>query len=378
MSYTADHTFIPDDPESIRAWLSDAYREITGSAPRPASPEMLFLQWLTSALTLERALANYAANQNIPSRAIGENLDALAELFCAQKRPQAQAASCTVRFHISQPQPFAVLVPQRTRVTDSAKTLVWETLEDTYVPAGNSYADCKVTCQTPGIIGNGFVPGQINAIIDPFAYFLSCENITASDGGADAASDTEFYELLRLSMDGFSCAGATGGYLYFAKQVSTEIADVAAVSPSPATVKLYVLMHGGKPAGDEIKNAVLNACSADSVRPLTDLVSVDDPEIVPYDISLTYYLPAGGNQSAASVAAQVDAAVKTFQDWQCARLGRDINPSYLVSLLMNTGIKRVELTAPVFTKLRDGKNGGVPQIAAIRDISVQNGGFEDD
>ena len=67
---------------------------------------------------------------------------------------------------------------------------------------------------------------------------------------------------------------------YFAKQVSTEIADVLAASPTPGVVKLYVLMGDGELANEEIKNKVLAACSADEVRPLTDRVFVEDAEVV--------------------------------------------------------------------------------------------------
>ena len=59
-------------------------------------------------------------------------------------------------------------------------------------------------------------------------------------------------------------------------------------------------------------------------------------------------------------------------------MGRDINPSYLVGLLMQTGIKRVELTAPVFTVLRDGSDRTVPQVAALRSLDVVDGGYEDE
>lgn len=239
MSQGADYQFIPTDPEDIVVWLTGVYEEILGVTVQPASPERLFIQWMAETIVLERVLTNYVGNQNIPSRAVGENLDALAELFYTHKRPQAKAATCTVRFHISEPQIFAVLIPTGTRVTDGETTLVWATQEDVYVKAGEAYADVSVVCQTVGKAGNGYVPGQINAIIDPFAYFLSCENLTESDGGADAATDEAFYELLRLSMDAYSCAGARGGYIYFAKQVSTEIADVIAASPTPGVVKLY-------------------------------------------------------------------------------------------------------------------------------------------
>ncbi len=45
---------------------------------------------------------------------------------------------------------------------------------------------------------------------------------------------------------------------------------------------------------------------------------------------------------------------------------------------MQTGIKRVDLVSPVFTVLNDGADGSAPQIASVRNISVTNGGFEDE
>ena len=379
MSRGADYRFIPTDPEDIIVWLTAMYEEIMGVTVQPASPARNFIQWMADIITLERVLTNYTANQNIPSRAVGDNLDALAELFYTQERPQAKAATCTVRFTISEAQGFAVLVPKGTRVTDARKTLVWETLEDVYVTAGETYADIKVQCQTAGKQGNGYVKGQIDSIIDPFAYFLSCENLTESDGGADAATDEEFYELLRLSMDGYSCAGARGGYIYFAKQVSTEIADVIAASPTPGGVKLYVLMDDGTPATEEMKERVLAACSADDVRPLTDLVSVEDPEGVDYRVRFTYYTQKDSPISGEALAAAVNAKVEEYTAWQCAKLGRDINPSRLISMLMETGIKRVDLIEPAFVSLKDGSGTDAPQFARLEGTpEVINGGYEDE
>ncbi len=378
MSRGAEYKFIPTDPEDIIIWLTDIYEEIMGVTVQPASPERHFIQWMAEAVLLERVLTNYTANQNIPSRAVGENLDALAELFYTQKRPQAKAATCTVRFTISEPQGFAVLIPKGTRVTDARKTLVWETLADVYVNAGEAYADTKVQCKTAGKQGNGYVKGQIDSIIDPFAYFLSCENLTESDGGADAATDEEFYELLRLSMDGYSCAGARGGYIYFAKNVSIEIADVIAASPTPGVVKLYVLMDDGTPATEEMKERVLAACSADDVRPLTDFVSVEDPERATYNVNLTYYIQSGGPVSAETLELAVAKKVEEFASWQSAKLGRDINPSRLISMLMETGVKRVEVREPAFKKLRDGSGTEAPQVAVLGTVTIQSGGYEDE
>lgn len=373
-----EYQFIPTDADAVAALVTEVFEKLTGTVVRPGSPERMFIQWVSSILVQERVLTNYAANQNIPSRAEGENLDALAELTNCRPRPEAECAVCTVRFHISQALPSAVLIPAGTRVTDAGGGLVWATFADAYVPIGETFADVSVRCQTAGTAGNGYVPRQINTIVDLYDYYDHCENITVSDGGADRATDEEYYELMRASMDSYSCAGSRGAYIYFAKQVSTEIADVIAASPTPGVVKLYVLMKGGSLAGEEVKNAVLAACSADKVRPLTDQVFVEDAEVVEYDVALTYYTQTDAVKSAAETVTAVQAAVDEYTAWQCARLGRDINPSHLIHLLMGTGIKRVALTSPVFTSLRDGRGKDIPQVARLRALDIRNGGYEDE
>lgn len=378
MSRGADYQFVPTDPKDVEIWLTSQYEEITGETVDPASPERLFIQWIAEIIVLERVMTNYTGNQNIPSRAVGKNLDALAELFYTKQRPQAQPATCTMRFTISEAQAFAVLIPVGTRVTDAAATLVWETVEDVYVDIGGTYADVQIRCQTAGTVGNGYVEGQINAIVDPFAYFLSCKNITESDGGEDAATDDEYYELMRASQDAFSTAGPKGGYIYIAKQVSTKIADVVANRPSAGKVALYVLMDDGTIATQETKSAVLAACSEDSKRPLTDFVEVKDPQTVVYNIAFTYYIPSESTSSSANIEEAVDAAVQEYVQWQSAKLGRDINPSKLIGLLMQTGIKRVVLTSPDFTDLKDGSDNTAPQVAEVGEITATNGGHEDE
>lgn len=377
MKRNSDYQFVSLDVEALQAQMIAAYEQICGQTVQPASPERLFIQWVASIIWQERALNNYTGNQNIPSRAEGENLDALAELFYLRERPQARAASCTMRFYISAAQEQAVLIPAGTRATDSANTFVWATVSDAYISAGDLYTDLPVVCQTAGMAGNGWAPGQINQAVDLYAYYSKCENITVSDGGSDRASDEEFYELLRASQDAYSTAGARGAYIYHAKKVSGEIADVVANSPSPGVVKLYVLTTNGKMAGEELKLQVLAACN-DEVRAFTDQVFVDDPETVNYDIDLIYYLNSGEDVKAADVERAVEEAARQYINWQCAKLGRDVNPSYLHSLLMQAGIKRAEIAAPSFMPLRDGRDDSMPQLAVVGNINLKNGGFEDE
>lgn len=378
MSRNIEYQFVPTDTETLVSLLVSMYEKITGVTVQPGSPEMLFIRWVGNVVIQERVLNNYTGNQNIPSRAEGANLDALGELFLERTRPAAQAATCKMRFSISEAQESAVLIPSGTRVTDTSGATVWETFEDAYVPIGDTSVELQVRCQTPGAAGNGYAVGQINTLVDIYDYYSGCTNITESEGGADEATDDEYYELMRASMDGYSTAGARGGYIYWAKQVSTLIADVVANSPTPGVVKLYVLMKDGTLAGPELKSQVLAACSAEERRPLTDQVFVEDAEIVNYDIELTYYIQNGGSKSAAVIAADVKAAVDEYVAWESDKLGRDINPSQLIWLLMQTGIKRVEVTAPAFTTLRDGSDLSAPQVAKVGQITITNGGYEDE
>lgn len=456
MSRNPEYQFIDTGVDTLVNRLVAGYEAITKTSVSAASPEKLFIMWAADILLQERMLTNYVGNQNIPSRADGENLDALAEIFYTRFRPEAKPAVCTVRFRISEAQAYPILIPQGNRVTDYSGTLIWETTEDAYVQAGDTFTDIPVRCQVSGTAGNGWEPGQINVLVDLYDYCAGCENITVSDSGADRATDAEFYELLRASMDAFSTAGSEGSYVYHAKSVSTEIGDVKAIRPQvmeeaalplyqkdgvsyaffggdtikPETlilyrsdgseasagedftaaytkgllviqiapsgtlagmesirgqvcksgageVEIFVLMDDGTAAGEEIKAAVLEACSEKSVRPMTDNVEVLDPVPAEYDIDMTYYIKRGTTGTAALIKA-VEAAVSEYIRWQSARLGRDINPSKLHEMVMAAGVKRVEIRSPVYTVLSDGTGGRTPQLAVLRNLQAVNGGTEEE
>lgn len=378
MSRNTEYQFISTDTDTLVASLVAAYETITKTTVQPASPEKLFILWVANIVLQERVMNNYTGNQNLPSRAEGADLDALGDLFFSKDRPSAQSAICTERFYITTAQSFAVLVPVGTKVTDAENTLVWETTADVYISPGALYADAMIQCQTIGTAGNDYAAGQINTIIDPYDYCDRCENITKSDDGADTATDDEYYELMRESQDAYSDAGSKGGYIYFAKQVSTEIADVVANSRSAGYVNLYILMEDGTIAGQEMKNAVLSACTPAFVRPLNDNVVADDPETVPYDIKFTYYIPRSVSLSSSEIADQVNSAVNDYVKWQSGKLGRDINPDELRQRVKAVGVKRIVLTSPSFTALRDGSDNTVPQVALLGTKSITDGGYEDE
>ncbi|MGN1117966.1 MAG: baseplate J/gp47 family protein, partial [Acutalibacteraceae bacterium] len=172
--------FVSSDTSEILNELIESYEEKTGHTLNASDPERLFLAWVADFITRERVNQNFIGNQNIPSCASGEYLDALCEWIYSTKRNPSQAAKCTMRFNIAEAQSSAIAVPSGTRITDAQQSLIWATTEDAIIPIGETFVDVMIQCETDGNIGNGYAPGRINTLvdIDNILYFASCQNIT--------------------------------------------------------------------------------------------------------------------------------------------------------------------------------------------------------
>lgn len=362
-------SFVDTDTETLVNALIRSYERFTGRTLYPADPARLFILWIADIIIQERVNIDFSAKQNLPRYAEGEYLDSLAELFKDVYRLGPEAARTKIKFTLSMERETATVIPAGTRLS-AGEEIVFATVEPLIIPAGSLTGEVAAVCQTTGEIGNGFIPGQITKLVDIFPYFQKAENTMESAGGADWESDAAFYARIRESMETFSTAGPLGGYEYHAKSASALIVDVKATSPEPGEVDVRVLLAGGELPGEETLKAVSGVLNADKVRPLTDHVTVAAPETVPYDIDFTYWTQEGGAVSDEKVAENIAAAVRTFKEWQGAKMGRDVNPSYLVSLLMQTGAKRVEVRSPAFAAVADNA------VAVIGTTAVVNGGAE--
>jgi phage-related baseplate assembly protein len=191
-------------------------------------------------------------------------------------------------------------------------------------------------------------------------------------------SDTDYRRRITLAPEGFSVAGPEGAYIYHAVSASPDVLDASASSPEPDDIRALVLQvladHSADPAlvtamttaldsavwpgdvtvsvlarsGDgtaqpDLLATVGAALSAETVRPLTDHVTVQSASIVPYQVIGTRYTYAGPDASV--VLAASDAALQAYID-EAHRLGRDIPLSALYAALHVDGIQRVELTSP--------------------------------
>lgn len=302
---------------------------------------------------------------------VGDFLDLLGAFRCGATRNQAAAAVTTIRFTLSAARASVTAVPQGTRI--AAGQLFFATSAYAEIPAGDLTADIPATCMTAGETGNGLSPGELKTLVDPVSYVQSVENTSTSSGGADRESDESFAARIFIAPGKYSTAGSRNGYEYHVQDYSSAIGGVHVSSDQAAgTVDIVFVMADGSLPSAEMISAMSQHMSAETLRPMNDLVTVRAPAEVKYTVSLTYYINQSDNNRAAAIQQAVSAAVDSYIAWQ-RKIGRDINPSKLLALVMGAGAKRAQITAPIFTAIP------ADNIAAIDGTaSITYGGLEDD
>lgn len=293
--------------------------------------------------------------------------------FTNTNRLPASTARVTIRLNFSLPLVAAQTIPAGTRIgpSDGDGTVYFETIAPVIAPVGAIQADVVAICNVAGVVGNTFVVGQLDTLIDPLPYVQSVSNLAAPTGGADIESDDAYRERIHIRPESFSVAGPSGAYEYWAKTANPAIVDVSVDSPAPVEVLITVLLSGGVIPGASVLQQVSDVLNTSSVRPLTDKVTVQAPTASSYNINYTYYINRSQETDAEAIKAAVAAATAEYTLWQKSRLGRDINPSQLTAKVMTAGASRVTVTAPVYTVLSKS------QVAQDATVTAVFGGFED-
>lgn len=365
-----DVDFVNVSADEVQASVFECYTNITSRSVAKGDPTRLFLLTISDVIIRLLNDINYTGKQNLLKYAIGEALDNIAALTETERLP-ASAAMTTIKITLSEERDNEVIVPSGTRIA-TADGVYFALSEAVIVTAGTTTATGDAVCTETGDVGNGYLPGEINQIVDPVAYVASMTNTTQSEGGSDKEDDDSLRERAHEAPERFSVAGPEGAYQYHAKSVNSAITDVAVTSPSPGVVNVYPLLEGGEIPGEELLEEIEERLSDKTIRPLTDDVEVKAPTKASYDITGTYYIDNNDTNQAADIQARVTEAVNEYVMWQESKLGRDINPSKLISMLMAAGIKRVDITSPTFTKLEN------TQVAVADEINVTMAGAEEE
>ena len=372
-----DVSFIDDDTmnaimQRLVKNYETRYKEITGTQISLGAADPMRILLYTIALDLYQIeqYVDRAGKQDLLKYSYGEFLDNLAANRSVT-RNQPEAARATIRFSFSEAKDYVQTIPEGIRVTNG-NGVYFKTIEYAEAPAGALYVDVPVICTEEGTKGNGFLPGQIDTLVDPLPYVESIANITTTDGGAELESDESLAERTYIAPSGYSVAGPGDAYVYWAKTFSANIGCVKATSPAPGEVTLYFLMADGTLPGEEVLEGLEEYLANNDIRPMTDLVSVKPPGVSDFGISFTYYINRSDKAKAVTIQEQVAAAVEDYVTWQTTEIGRDINPDALIQRIKAAGAKRVVLTSPVFTVVAE------TEVAQCSTVAATYGGLEDD
>jgi phage-related baseplate assembly protein len=312
-----------------------------------------------------------AGKQSMLKYSYSDFLDNLALLKGITRSP-ASAATTTLRFTLAAVRDVATGIPQGSRVASSG-SVYFATDEYAEIPAGAVSVDVAATCTATGTEGNGLAVGELKTMVDPVPYVESVANLEITEGGAAVESDADLAERVYLAPSAYSTAGPEDAYLYHAKKYNNAIGDVVATSEQEAgEVNIVFLMSDGESPGPTMISGLREYLSDKTVRPMTDRVTVSAPVEVPYTIGLTYYINRSDSARAVTIQEAVSAAVETYKTWQ-RTIGRDINPSKLVALVMAAGAKRVTVDAPAYAAVE------ATEVSALSgDPVIHYGGLEDD
>lgn len=363
-----DITFANKDEATVKSEVIAGYEAASGRTLANGDPIRIFLESIAAIIVQQRALIDFTGKMNLLAYASGDYLDHLGAFLGVLRLP-ASSALTTIRFTLSSVQIGVTLIPIGTRATANGQ-IFFATTEAATIPAGQLYVDVPAVCQTAGSIGNNIIIGAIVNMVDTIPYVYSVTNTTVSAGGSDIEDDESYRDRIHQAPEKFTNAGSRGAYEFWAKSANSSIIDVSVISPSAGVVNVYPLMTGGTIPTSDVLDEVNTIVNAESIRPLTDEVHVLAPTTVSYTINVTYYILTSNSSIASTIQTAVSSAVDDFVAWQKSALGRDVEPSELISKMVLAGAKRVTITSPSFAAVSDS------QVAVCSSSTITFGGFE--
>ena len=353
--------------------MQERYRELTGKELILQEADPVRLIAYANCLMLYQIIqyTDRAGKLGLLKYSYGDYLENIGALKGIE-RIEGAAARTVLRFTLSTERPGVTIIPAGTRVT-SGDSIYFQTVGNLEIAAGELIGEVGAECKEDGIKGNGYNVGELKILVDPIAYVNAVENITITEGGADLESDENLAERIYLAPSSWSVAGPDDAYKYWVKTFDPGITDVKVYSDTPGVVEIRFILSGGILPDDALIEAVKSFLMEDDIRPLTDNVVVMPPDIHEYGVDLTYYINESDRVRAAVIQEEVKKAVEEYISWQKEKIGRDVNPDKLRSMLLGAGAKRVEVRTPVFERL------AWSSIAVISgEPTIQYGGVEDD
>ena len=371
-----DISFIDDKQlEEVQSEMTrdyqNRYKEITGKEVvlDRADPMSLILYALSVQVYQAMLYVDKTGKQDLLKYSYGPYLDNLAAMK-GIARESAKPSRAMVRFTLAEIRPTVVEIPAGSRLTNG--DIYFQTESYASIPSGETSVDIPCVCMTLGVAGNGLSVGEINILVDPVPYVAKVSNTEVTTGGADIEDDDTLKDRIYIAPSRYSVAGPEDSYEYWTRTYNSNITDVLIYSDNPVEVIIEFIMKDGELPSESMVQGLQIFLQNEQIRPLTDKVIVRKPETVDYTINAKYFINKSDLKKVDTIKAAVDKAVNEYVVCQCSKIGRDINPSKLIQMMVEAGAKRVELSLPIFQVI------GKANVAKLSKKIITYGGLEDD
>ncbi|MGB0060214.1 baseplate assembly protein [Candidatus Binatus sp.] len=368
------------DPNLILADMIAEFEAASGRTLQPAQVERLLINLYAYRESLVRNAIQYAAEQNLLAFASFPMLDYLGQLLNVT-RLASQPAVTTLQFTLSGALTVPFTIAAGTLVGTSDGQFSFATSAAISIAAGGTIASVAASATAPGAGANGYLAGQVSVQLNPNALIASVTNTSTTTGGSAPETDDHLRTRIQAAPNQFSVAGPTGAYRFFAIGADPSIVDAQVISPAPGAVNVYVLtgpvtqQPAPAPNSVGVANSALLAkvaavLNADTIRPLTDAVTVLAVTEVDYQITATVTLYADADPTATITAATL--AVEELALELAAKIQRDIVPSQIIAALSVAGVYGVTLTSPIQTPLTAGQWANCTMVSLTTAFSTEH------
>lgn len=324
--------YVAYDPTEIWNEMITNYVMAGGDILYPGDEKEMLLRSVMADIVQVFAGVDNALRMQTLRYAVGEYLDILGEQRSCP-RIAAAPAQATVTITTNATGETDVLEAGTAMTADGE--IFYLLMEDLTLTGYSQTVTVPVVCDRAGSVGNGLLSGTEMGLAITNAGVSSIVVATDAAGGNNKEDDETYRERIRQYGLASITTGPERQYEAAAKSVSSEILDANAINLSAGNVGVYLILASDTGAEAIIQN-VLNALSAENVRPLTDEVSVYRATDIPYTLNVKY---AAENSSAVSEA--ISKAVSSYQEWQDNAIGRAFNPDRLMAAIYQAGATRV-------------------------------------
>lgn len=324
--------YVTFDPDAIWDEMMLTYIDAGGDILYPGDEKEMLLRSVLADIVQVFAGVDNALRMQTLRYAVGDYLDVIGELRGCN-RIQASAATATVSITAVATGEATTLEAGTSMTADGEVFYLLE--EDLTLSGYSETVTATVVADREGSVGNGLLTGTQLDLSVPNDAVSSIVAATDAVGGNEEEEDDVYRERIRQYNLTAVTTGPARQYEAAAKEVSSEIVDAKAISSSAGIVDVYLILKTDTGVAAIIQ-AVEDALNVDSVRPLTDTVTVQEATDIPYTLNVGYM-----SDGSSSVTSAIAEAANDYQEWQDSTIGLAFNPDRLMAAIYQAGATRV-------------------------------------